>query len=79
MSCLTGDGPLLGEALATHPRVAKVAFTGSRRVAEQIAAWASPRLKALSLELGGHGALVMTGPRAPRRGLRIRAATGCSS
>lgn len=59
VSCLTGDGPLVGEALATHPGVAKVAFTGSRRVAEQIAAWASPRLKALSLELGGHGALVV--------------------
>jgi acyl-CoA reductase-like NAD-dependent aldehyde dehydrogenase len=50
---------VLGEALATHPLVAKVAFTGSRRVAEQIAAWASPRLKALSLELGGHGPLVV--------------------
>jgi acyl-CoA reductase-like NAD-dependent aldehyde dehydrogenase len=36
-----------------------VAFTGSRRVAEQIAGWAAPRLKALSLELGGHGALVV--------------------
>jgi succinate-semialdehyde dehydrogenase/glutarate-semialdehyde dehydrogenase len=59
VSCLTGDGPLVGEALATHPAVAKVAFTGSRRVAEQIAAWAAPRLKALSLELGGHGALVV--------------------
>lgn len=59
VSCLTGDGPLLGEALATHPMVSKVAFTGSRRVAEQIAAWAAPRLKALSLELGGHGALVV--------------------
>jgi succinate-semialdehyde dehydrogenase/glutarate-semialdehyde dehydrogenase len=59
VSCLTGDGPLVGEALATHPRVAKVAFTGSRRVAEEIAAWAAPRLKALSLELGGHGPLVV--------------------
>jgi succinate-semialdehyde dehydrogenase/glutarate-semialdehyde dehydrogenase len=59
VSCLTGDGPLLGEALATHPGVAKVAFTGSRRVAELIAAWAAPRLKALSLELGGHGPLVV--------------------
>jgi succinate-semialdehyde dehydrogenase/glutarate-semialdehyde dehydrogenase len=58
VSCLTGDGPLIGEALATHPGVDKVAFTGSRRVAEQIAAWASPRLKALSLELGGHGPLI---------------------
>jgi succinate-semialdehyde dehydrogenase / glutarate-semialdehyde dehydrogenase len=59
VSCITGDGPVLGEALCTHPGVDKVAFTGSRRVAEQIAAWASPRLKALSLELGGHGALVV--------------------
>ena len=59
VSCITGDGPVIGEALCTHPGVDKVAFTGSRRVAEQIAAWASPRLKALSLELGGHGALVV--------------------
>jgi succinate-semialdehyde dehydrogenase/glutarate-semialdehyde dehydrogenase len=59
VSCITGDGPVLGEALCTHPGVDKVAFTGSRRVAEQIAAWAAPRLKALSLELGGHGSLVV--------------------
>lgn len=59
VNCLTGDGPLIGEALATHPLVAKVAFTGSRRVAEQISAWTAPRLKALSLELGGHGPLVV--------------------
>ncbi len=59
VNIVTGDGPLIGEALATHPLVAKVAFTGSRRVAEQIAAWASPRLKQLSLELGGHGALIV--------------------
>jgi succinate-semialdehyde dehydrogenase / glutarate-semialdehyde dehydrogenase len=59
VNVVTGDGPLIGEALATHPQVAKVAFTGSRRVAEKIAAWASPRLKHLSLELGGHGALIV--------------------
>ena len=59
VSIVTGNGPVIGEALATHPLVAKVAFTGSRRVAEQIAAWAAPRLKYLSLELGGHGALVV--------------------
>ncbi len=59
VNVVNGDGPVIGEALATHPLVAKVAFTGSRRVAEQIAAWAAPRLKHLSLELGGHGALVV--------------------
>jgi succinate-semialdehyde dehydrogenase/glutarate-semialdehyde dehydrogenase len=59
VNCVTGDGPSLGEALATDPQVDKVAFTGSRRVAELIAGWAAPRLKALSLELGGHGPLVV--------------------
>jgi acyl-CoA reductase-like NAD-dependent aldehyde dehydrogenase len=59
VNVLTGDGPTIGEALATHPDVSKVAFTGSRRVAEQIASWAAPRLKHLSLELGGHGALIV--------------------
>ncbi|MEQ8839825.1 MAG: aldehyde dehydrogenase family protein [Miltoncostaeaceae bacterium] len=59
VGCITGDGPPLGEALSTHPGVDKVAFTGSRRVAEIIAGWAAPRLKALSLELGGHGPLVV--------------------
>ncbi|MGA0068974.1 MAG: aldehyde dehydrogenase family protein [Miltoncostaeaceae bacterium] len=59
VSCITGDGPVLGEALCTHPGVDKVAFTGSRRVAEKIAAWASPRLKALSLELGVLGSLLV--------------------
>lgn len=59
VNVVTGDGPTVGEALATHPLVAKVAFTGSRRVAETIASWTGPRLKHLSLELGGHGALVV--------------------
>jgi succinate-semialdehyde dehydrogenase/glutarate-semialdehyde dehydrogenase len=59
VGCITGDGPPLGEALATHPGIDKVAFTGSRRVAEIIAGWAAPRLKALSLELGGHGPLIV--------------------
>ena len=59
VNCVLGDGPALGEALATHDGVDKVAFTGSRRVAEMIAGWAAPRLKALSLELGGHGPLIV--------------------
>jgi succinate-semialdehyde dehydrogenase / glutarate-semialdehyde dehydrogenase len=59
VNVVNGDGPLIGEALCTHPGVAKVAFTGSRRVAEIIAGWAAPRLKSLSLELGGHGPLVV--------------------
>ncbi|MGD9695340.1 MAG: aldehyde dehydrogenase [Thermoleophilia bacterium] len=59
VNCVTGDGPPVGEWLVTHPGVDKVAFTGSRRVAEIIAGWAAPRLKALSLELGGHGPLVV--------------------
>ena len=59
VTCLTGDGPLLGEALATHPRVAKVAFTGSRRVKRADRRLGGALRLKLSLELGGHGPLVV--------------------
>jgi succinate-semialdehyde dehydrogenase/glutarate-semialdehyde dehydrogenase len=73
VNIVTGDGPLVGEALSTHPLVSKVAFTGSRRVAEIIAGWAAPRLKALSLELGGHGPLVVL----PDADLDVAAEVAC--
>jgi acyl-CoA reductase-like NAD-dependent aldehyde dehydrogenase len=46
-------GPEVGEALTTHPGVARVAFTGSTAVGRQIGAQAGRHLKRVSLELGG--------------------------
>ena len=54
VNVLTGPDTDLGEALVTHPGIAKVAMTGSTRVGKQIFASCAPSLKRVSLELGGH-------------------------
>ncbi|MFM7102865.1 MAG: aldehyde dehydrogenase family protein [Verrucomicrobiota bacterium] len=53
VNCLTGPGAELGEALVRHPRVAKIAVTGSSETGRRILALAAPFLKKVSLELGG--------------------------
>lgn len=52
---ITG-GRQTGSALATHPGVDKVSFTGSASVGEQIMATSGRNMKRLSLELGGKSA-----------------------
>ena len=52
-SILPGSGAALGQHLARHPQVNKVAFTGSTEVGKQLLADARGNLKRLSLELGG--------------------------
>ncbi|MCW5876697.1 MAG: aldehyde dehydrogenase family protein [Anaerolineales bacterium] len=54
VNILTGPGEPTGAALAAHPGIAKVAFTGSTAVGAKImAAAAASNLKRVSLELGG--------------------------
>ncbi|MGS1016927.1 aldehyde dehydrogenase family protein [Allosphingosinicella humi] len=53
IAVLPGPGRQIGAALAHHPRVAKISFTGSTAVGRQLMAEASGGLKRLSLELGG--------------------------
>jgi acyl-CoA reductase-like NAD-dependent aldehyde dehydrogenase len=54
LNVLPGEGVPTGEALARHPGVDKVAFTGSIRTARRLLhASADTNLKRLSLELGG--------------------------
>ena len=53
---LPGQGPVAGAALAQHPLVRKVSFTGSTRVGRQIMQYASADIKRVSLELGGKSA-----------------------
>jgi acyl-CoA reductase-like NAD-dependent aldehyde dehydrogenase len=50
ISCLTGPGGALGDALCSDPRVRKISFTGSTQVGERITQVAG--VKRLSLELG---------------------------
>ncbi|MFD5844960.1 aldehyde dehydrogenase family protein [Streptomyces chartreusis] len=56
---VTGLGPVAGQALAEHPDVDLVSFTGSTAVGRQIAAVAGAAIKKVALELGGKSANVI--------------------
>jgi aldehyde dehydrogenase len=53
LNIVNGPGGEIGEALATNPRVAKIAFTGSTEVGRKIAGYAAERLIPATTELGG--------------------------
>lgn len=53
INVITGRGSITGDALVSHPDVAKISFTGSAQVGKHIMARASETLKPVSLELGG--------------------------
>lgn len=54
VNIVPGYGPTAGAALAKHPEVDKVAFTGSTEVGQLIGAMAAQsNLKRVTLELGG--------------------------
>jgi aldehyde dehydrogenase (NAD+) len=50
---VTGVGPVVGEALAAHPDVDMISFTGSTRAGRRVSELASPSIKKVALELGG--------------------------
>jgi acyl-CoA reductase-like NAD-dependent aldehyde dehydrogenase len=56
---VTGKGSVLGEALVTDPRVAKVAFTGSTPVGTRVAELAARTVKRVTLELGGSDPMIV--------------------
>lgn len=56
---VTGTGPVVGEALVTHPEVDMVSFTGSTRAGKRVAELASQTVKRVALELGGKSAAVI--------------------
>ncbi|MEU3999355.1 aldehyde dehydrogenase family protein [Streptomyces fungicidicus] len=56
---VTGLGPVAGQALAEHPGVDLVSFTGSTAVGRRIGAIASGMVKKVALELGGKSANVI--------------------
>ncbi len=50
---VTGTGPVVGEALASHPDVDMISFTGSTRAGKRVSEVASDTVKRVALELGG--------------------------
>lgn len=59
VNLISGYGPVIGEALVTHPEVDVVSFTGSVRGGARVAELASRSIKRVTLELGGKSANVI--------------------
>lgn len=60
LNVVTGYGDEVGQAISEHPRIAKVAFTGSTIVGREVqVASARSNLKPVMLELGGKGPSVV--------------------
>src|ERR1700683_5020966 len=53
---VSGFGPEVGKALAAHPGVDKIAFTGSTQVGAEVAKAAASNITGVLLELGGKSA-----------------------
>jgi acyl-CoA reductase-like NAD-dependent aldehyde dehydrogenase len=53
---VTGVGPVVGEAIVSHPLVDAVSFTGSTRAGKRIAELAAATVKRVTLEMGGKSA-----------------------
>ena len=56
---VNGDGPTVGAALARHPDIAMVSFTGSTRAGVAVAQNAAPSVKRVAQELGGKSANII--------------------
>lgn len=54
-----GVGPVVGEAVVTHPGVDMVSFTGSAQAGRRISELAAARLKPVAMELGGKSAAIV--------------------
>ena len=59
VNIVTGFGAEIGEALVTHRRVAKVAFTGGDATGQHVYGLAARGIKPVTLELGGKSANIV--------------------
>jgi len=56
---VNGDGPTVGQAIASHPGIDMVSFTGSTRAGIEVARAAAPTVKRVTQELGGKSANIV--------------------
>jgi aldehyde dehydrogenase (NAD+) len=56
---VNGDGPGAGAAIASHPEVDMVSFTGSTRAGVAVAMAAAPTVKRVAQELGGKSPVIL--------------------
>lgn len=61
VNVLTGRGSRAGQALAAHPLVSKISFTGSTEIGKTVGHAAIDNMTRFSLELGGKNPMIMLG------------------
>jgi succinate-semialdehyde dehydrogenase/glutarate-semialdehyde dehydrogenase len=74
VNVITGSGGEIGDALVTHDKVRRVAFTGSTAVGRHIMGLAAPKLKRMTMELGGSDPVIVAPDaniKAAARGIAI--------
>jgi aldehyde dehydrogenase (NAD+) len=59
LNIVTGYGPVVGEAIASHAMVDMISFTGSVRAGKRVSSLAAETIKKVTLELGGKSAFVV--------------------
>ncbi|MCE0557172.1 NAD-dependent succinate-semialdehyde dehydrogenase [Motilimonas sp. E26] len=59
INLVTGNAPMIGDALCHDQRVKKLSFTGSTPVGQKLFAQSATSLKRLSLELGGNAPFII--------------------
>ena len=59
LNVIPGSGSTVGAAMVEHPRVRKVAFTGSTETGRDIMRKAAGTIKKISMELGGNDAAIL--------------------
>ena len=59
LNVVVGKGSVVGQRLIEHPEVAKIGFTGSTEVGQQVMRGAAGTIKRVTLELGGKSANVI--------------------
>ncbi|MBX5192579.1 aldehyde dehydrogenase family protein [Rhizobium sp. NZLR3b] len=56
---VNGEGPIVGEAMSSHPDIDMVSFTGSTRAGVRVAKAAADTVKRVTQELGGKSANIL--------------------
>jgi len=59
VNMVPGTGPVVGEAIASHPGIEMVSFTGSTRAGIRVSELAAASVKPVTVELGGKSANVI--------------------
>ena len=74
ITCVTGSGGKIGDAICSDPRLRKISFTGSRDVGEHITRVAG--IKRVTLELGSNSPVIVMDDADLELAARATAATG---